>query len=89
MSSDTVEHSHQCFPVCQLCLMAINALVQELCREEEVGFVDLCGCFVGRTDMFMRDRLHPSGKGAAVFADELLGTVDIGMGSIKKAQEVT
>ena len=32
--------------------------------------------------MFMRDGFHLSGKGAAVFADELLGTVDSGMGSI-------
>ena len=31
--------------------MAINMLVQKLCREEEVGFVDLWGGFVGRADM--------------------------------------
>ena len=41
---------------------------EQLCREEEVGFV---GMFVGRTDMYMRDGLHLSGKGAAVFADEV------------------
>ena len=34
--------------------MAINMLVQQLYREEEVGFVDLWGCFVGRTDMYIR-----------------------------------
>ena len=34
-------------------------------------------------DMFMTDGLHLSGKGAAVFADELLGAVDSGMGNIK------
>ena len=33
--------------------------------------LDLWRCFVGRADMYMRDGLHPSGKGAAVFADEL------------------
>ena len=33
--------------------------------------------------MFMRDGLHLSGKGAAVFAYELLRTVNLGMGSIK------
>ena len=38
--------------------MAINTLVQQLCREEEVGFVDLWGCFVRTADMFMRDGLH-------------------------------
>ena len=43
--------------------MAINMLVQKLCREEEVGFVDLWGSFVGRADMYMNDGLHLSGKG--------------------------
>ena len=49
--------------------MAINMLVQKLCREEEVGFEDLWGSFVGRADMYMKDGLHVSGKGAAVFAE--------------------
>ena len=43
--------------------MAINMLVQKLCKEEEVGFVDLWGSFVGRADMYMKDGLHLSGKG--------------------------
>ena len=43
--------------------MAINMLVQKLCRVEEVGFVDLWGSFVGRADMYMKDGLHRSGKG--------------------------
>ena len=43
--------------------MAINMLVQKLCREEEVGFVDMWGSFVGRADMYMNDGLHLSGKG--------------------------
>ena len=43
--------------------MAINMLVEKLCREEEVGFVDLWGSFVGRADMCMKDGLHLSGKG--------------------------
>ena len=58
-----------------------NPLVQQLCREEEVGFVDFWGCFVGKADMYMRDGLHLSEKGAAVFADELSVAVDSGMGS--------
>ena len=33
--------------------------------------------------MFMRDGLRLTGNGAAVFADELLGAVDSGMGNIK------
>ena len=62
--------------------MAINMLVEKLCREEEVGFVDLWRFFVGRVDMYMKDRLHLSGKGAAVFTDGLTAAVDSGMGSI-------
>ena len=62
--------------------MAINTLVQQLCREEEVGIVDLWGCFVGRTDMCMRYVLHLSGKGAPVFPDELSSAVESGMESI-------
>ena len=33
--------------------------------------------------MYMRDGLHLSGKGAAVFADELSAAVESGMGSVK------
>ena len=62
--------------------MAINMLVEKLCREEEVGFVDLWGSFFGRADMYMKDGLHLSGKGAAVFVDGLSAAVDSGMGSI-------
>ena len=64
--------------------MAIKTLVQQLCREEEVGIVDLWVCFVGRADMYMRDWLHLSGVGAAVFDhDEKSAAGDRGMGSIK------
>ena len=40
------------------------------------------GKFFGKADMYMRDGLHLSGKGAAVFADELSAAADSGMGSI-------
>ena len=62
--------------------MAINMLVQKLCREEEVGFVDLWGSFVGRADMYMKDGLHLSGKGSAVFADKLSAAVDSDLGTM-------
>ena len=62
--------------------MAINMLVQKLCREEEVGFVDLWGSFVGRADMYMKDGLHLSGKGAAVFVDKLSAAVDSDLGTM-------
>ena len=57
-------------------------LVQKLCREEEGRFVDLWGMYFGRADMYMKDGLDLSGKGAAVFADELSAAVDSDMGSI-------
>ena len=38
--------------------------------------MDLWGCFIGMADMYTRDRLHLSGKGAAVFADELSAAVE-------------
>ena len=62
--------------------MAINALVEQMCEEEGVGFIDLWGYFVGREDMYMRDGLHLSGKGAAVFSENLLRSVDSGTGCI-------
>ena len=46
--------------------MAINALIEQMCEEERVGFVYLWGYFVGKEDMYVRDGLHLSGKGAAV-----------------------
>ena len=47
-------------------------------KEEGVGFVDLWGYFVGKEDMFMRDGLHLSGKGAAVFSENLLRSMNNG-----------
>ena len=60
--------------------MAINALVEHMCEEEGVGFIDLWGYFVGKEDMYMRDGLHLSGKGAAVFSEYLLRSMDCGTG---------
>ena len=57
-------------------------LVEKLCRKKEVGFVDLWGSFIGRAVMYMKDGLHLSGKGAAVFADGLIAAADSDMGSI-------
>ena len=42
-----------------------------LCREEEVGYVDLWDSFVVKEEMYERYGLHLSGKGAAVFAEGL------------------
>ena len=47
--------------------MAINTQVQKVCMEKGVGFVDMWLNFVGRNYFFMRDGLHLTGKGAAVW----------------------
>ena len=49
--------------------MAVNGMVKRLCKEVEVGYVDLWDSFAGKEEMYARDGLHLSGKGAAVFAD--------------------
>ena len=48
--------------------------------DEGVGFLDLWGHFVGKEDMYVRDGLHLSGKGAAVFSENLLQSTDSGTG---------
>ena len=56
--------------------MANNALLEQMYEEEGVGFVDLWGYFVGKEDMYMRDGLHLRGKGATVFSENLLRSMD-------------
>ena len=53
--------------------MAVDGMAKQLCREEEVGFVDLWDSFVGKEEMYLRDGLHLSEKGGAVFAGGLSG----------------
>ena len=63
--------------------MAVNGMVKQLCREEEVGFVDLWDCFVWKEEMYLIDGLHLSGKWAAVFAEALAGAVASGLGKVR------
>ena len=58
-------------------------MVQQLCREGDVGFVDLWDSFVVKEEMYMRVGLHLSGKGAAVFAEVLPGAVASGLGKVR------
>ena len=62
--------------------MAVNGMVQRLCKEEEVGYVDLWDSFVGKEEMYVRDGLHFSGNGAAVFAEGLSVAVASGFGKV-------
>ena len=54
-------------------------LVQKLCGEEEIGFVDVWGGFFGRAEMYTMDGLHlnvhdgwasPKWKGAVIFVHD-------------------
>ena len=63
--------------------MAVNGMVEQLCSEEEVGFVDLWDSFVGKEEMYLRDGLHLSRKGAAGFAEELSGEVACGLAKVR------
>ena len=38
--------------------MAVNGMAKRLCKEEEVGYVDLWDSFVGREEMYVRGGLH-------------------------------
>ena len=64
--------------------IAINGMVKRLCKEEDVGYVDLWeDSLVGKEEMYVRDGLHLSGKGAAVFAEGLSGAVASGLGKVR------
>ena len=63
--------------------MAVNGMVRRLCKEEEVGYVDLWDSFVGKDEMYARDGLHLSGRGASVFAEGLSGAVASGLGKVR------
>ena len=48
-----------------------------------MGYVNLWDSFVVKEDMYVRDGLHLSGKGAAVFAEGLSGAVASGLGKVR------
>ena len=58
----------------------INILLEQMCEEEGIGFIDLSGYFVGKEDIYVRNGLHLSGKGAAVSSENLLRSMDSGTG---------
>ena len=68
--------------------MAINVMMKRLCKQEDVGYVDLWDRFVGKEEMYARDGLHLSGKGAAAFAEGLSGAVASGVGKVRYLNEL-
>ena len=63
--------------------MAINGMMKRLCKEEDVGYVDMLDSFVGKEEMYAREGLHLSGKGAAALAEGLSGAVARGLGKVR------
>ena len=63
--------------------MAINGIMKRLCKEEDVGYGDMWDSFVGKEEMYARDGMHLSGKGAAAFAEGLSGAVASGLGKVR------
>ena len=63
--------------------MAINGMMKRLCKEEDVGYVDLWDSFVGKEEIYARDGLHLSEKGAVAFAEGLSEAVASGLGKVR------
>ena len=61
-------------------LMAINGMMKRLCKEEDV---DTWMCGTALWGKNLRDGLHLSGTGAAVFAEGLSGAVTSGLGEVR------
>ena len=57
--------------------MAVNGMVKRLCKEEEVGYVDLWDSFVGKEKMYVRDGLNLSGKRAAFLPRDCQGWLPV------------
>ena len=57
--------------------MAVNGMVEWLCKEEDVGYVDMWDSFVGNEELYFRDGLHLSGKGDAVLAGDCQGRLPV------------
>ena len=63
--------------------MAVNGMVEQHWKKEKAGYVDLSDSFMGKEEMYVRDGMHLSGKGAAVFAEGLSGAVASGLGKVR------
>ena len=57
--------------------MAVNGMVKRLCKEDEVGYVDLWDRFVVKEEMYMRDGLHLSGKGLPFLQRDCQGRLPV------------
>ena len=63
--------------------MAVNGMVERLCKGEDVGYVDMWDSFVGNEELYFRYGIHLSGKWAAVLAEVLPGAFASGLGKVR------
>ena len=57
--------------------MAVNGMVERLCKEEDVGYVDMWDSFVGNEELYFRDGLHLSGKGLPFLPRDCQGRLPV------------
>ena len=57
-------------------------MVERLCKEEDVGYVDLWDSFVGIEEIYVRDGLQLSGGGCR-FCEGLSEAVASGFGKVR------
>ena len=57
--------------------MAINVMVKRVCKEEEVGYVDMWDSFVGKEEMYMRDVCTLVGRGLPFLPRDCRGRLPV------------
>ena len=57
--------------------MAINGMVKRLCKEEDVGYVDLWDSFVGKEDMYVKDGCTLVGRGLPFLPRDCQGRLPV------------
>ena len=57
--------------------MAVNGMVERLCKEVDVGYVDMWDSFVGNEELYFRDGLHLSGKGLPFLLRDCQGRLPV------------
>ena len=58
--------------------MSINSQLDGMCRQDKIGFVDLWATFAGRPDLYRKDGLHMTDRGAEVLGRGLVRAMGSG-----------
>ena len=57
--------------------MAVKGMMERLCKEEDVGYVDMWDSFVGNEELYFRYGLHLSGKGLPFLPRDCQGRLPV------------